>query len=532
MIARGLLAGLGLVAAFGVAACDFGVRLSGTAPGASGPVAVVAHPTTSASASAAPDPLGPPPVLAKPSTFEPKAPEVFQGPNGLTVWLSTRPNLPLVSATFVAPYGAAADPEDRPGTMFVLADMLDEGAGKRSALEISDGISSLGANLSTYATADGTFAGVSSLRTNFDPAFEILCDVVTKPKLEAKDFTRVKKLYKNSLKKRLSDPDSVASAVTMRELYGDKAPYGHPVSGYLSKADAIDLAGLKTAYAKTVRPERLTLVVVGQITRPELEALLAKSFAAWKPKGEAAALPKLSPVLDGRPRIVLVDRPNAVQTVVVVAREGVAASDAQAPGLDLVNAALGGSFTSRLNSNLREEKHWTYGAGSTFTMTRGPGVFYARTSVETPFTGRAVKEILGELTKMAADGLATPELAKVKALDRADLVQSYETVSGTTGRLAALVAAGLPPGFDAAATRLRQSSTDADIARLAKEHVGPAGVTIVLVGDRANVEKQLAEEGLGTAEVVGPEGEPLGGRKDAPTKKAPAPKTTPPQKTR
>lgn len=509
MNARALF-GFGASLALVLAACDFGVRLSGSPPGASSPVAeTTGAPGASASAVASADPLGPPPTLAAPSAFEPKAPEVFQGPNGLTVWLSNRPSLPLVSATFVTPYGAAADPEDRPGTMFVLADMLDEGAGKRSALEISDNIASLGASLSTWATADGTFAGVSSLRGKFDTSFSILCDVVARPKLDPKDFTRIKKLYKNGLKKRLADPASVASAVTMRELYGDKAPYGHPTSGYLSKADAIDLGSVKASWDKTFRPERLTLVVVGQITRPELEALLAKSFADWKPKGEAAPPPKLSPVLTERPRLVVVDRPKAVQTVVVVARDGVASSDPRAPGLELVNAALGGSFTSRLNQNLREEKNWTYGVGSTFTTMRGQGAFYVRTSVETPYTGRAVKEILGELSKMAADGLTTSELGKVKALDRADLVQSYETVEATGARLASLVAAGLPPGFDAAATRLRQSSTQADVARLAKEHVGPEGVTVVLVGDRTDIEKQLADEGLGTAEIVGPEGQPL-----------------------
>jgi predicted Zn-dependent peptidase len=363
------------------------------------------------------------------------------------------------------------------------------------------------------------------LKSKFDVAFGVLCDVVKAPRFEQKDFTRVKKLYKNALKKRLSDPESVAAAVTMRELYGEKSPYGHPVSGYLSKADALDVSGVKAAWEKTFRPDRLTLIVVGQITRPEVEKALAANLGEWKPKGEALPAPKLGPVASERARIVLVDRPKAVQTVVVVARDGVAASDARASGLQLVNAALGGSFTSRLNTNLREEKNWTYGIGSTFTMSRGQGAFYVRTSVETQYTGRAVKEILGELTKISDQGLTDAELGKVKALDRADLVETYETGSGTASRLAALVAAGLPPGFDAAATRLRQNSSKVELARLAKEQLGPQGMTIVLVGDRAEVEKQLADEGLGAPELAGPEGQRLGKPKDpAPKLEEPAPK--------
>ncbi len=522
--------GLGSVLVLGallVGACDFGVRLSGSPPGAvvPGGRAPAPKPIAQSTGSASADPLGVAPTLAAPRAFEPKAPDVFQGPNGLTVWLVERPDVPLVSATFVTPYGGASDPDERPGTMFLVADMLDEGAGARNALELSDTVASLGATLTTYATADGTFASVGSLKTKFDVAFGVLCDVVKAPRFEQKDFTRVKKLYKNALKKRLSDPESIAAAVTMRELYGEKSPYGHPVSGYLSKADALDVSGVKSAWEKTFRPDRLTLVVVGQITRPELEKALAANLGEWKPKGEAPPLAKLAPVSSERARVLVVDRPKAVQTVVVVARDGVSASDARAAGLQLVNAALGGSFTSRLNTNLREEKNWTYGAGSTFTMARGQGAFYVRTSVETQYTGRAVKEILGELTKMSDAGLTDDEVGKVKALDRAELVETYETGGGAASRLAALVAAGLPPGFDAASTRLRQNSTRAELARLAKEHLGPQSMTIVLVGDRAQIEKQLADEGLGVAELAGPEGQRLGKPKDpAPKPKDPAPK--------
>lgn len=497
-----------LTAAVSLSGCDYGIRLSGSPP--STPVASAkARPKPTATVAKSDDPLGPKPALEQPKTFAPPAPQVFQGPGGITVWLVERPAIPLVTATFVVPYGSSSDPAERPGTMHLVADMLDEGAGKRNALELSDAVAALGASLSVYATNDGSFAQVSSLRGKFDEAFALLADVVARPRFEDKEFSRVKKLWKNALKKRADEPTAVANVVAASVLYDQKSPYGHPTSGLLSKADTLDLGALKSTYEKTWRPDRATLVVVGQITKSEVEAELSAHLGSWKPKGEALAPPKLTTVLAERPRLVLVDRPKAVQTVIMVARDGIVSSDERAPSLSLLNAALGGSFTSRLNLNLREEKGWTYGVGSVFTATRGQGSFYVKTEVEAGQTGPSVKEILGELSKMAASGLKEEELGKVKALDRGDLVETYETASGSASRLGQLVSIGLPPGFDASASRIRQAATLDDLARLSKAHFDPAGFTVVLVGDKDTVTSQIADLGLGEPVLYSVEGEPL-----------------------
>jgi zinc protease len=488
-----------------VAACDFGIRLSGSPPVAKGTVPK-GKPTGSAVAL---DPIGDKPVLAAPKPFEPAPPQVFQTASGLTVWLVERPELPVVTASMVVPYGSAVDPEDKPGAMALLADMLDEGAGKRSALELSELIASAGASLGVSAGVDGSTATLVSLRSKFDTTFEVLADVVARPRFEQDDFGRVKKLWKNTLKKRSDDPMAVGSVVAAAISYGPKAPYGHPSLGLLSKADGIELGTLKAAYKKSWRPDRATLVVAGQITKKELEALIDKHLGSWKPEGDAFAAPKLGAVVSERPKLVVVDRPKAVQTVIIVQRDGVSASDERAPGLSLVNDALGGSFTSRLNTNLREEKGWTYGIGSSFTATRGQGVFTVRTSVDATFTGAAVKEILRELDKLAAEGLTESEVAKVKAQDRGGLIETYEAVTGTAGRLAQLVTSGLPASFDASASRLRQASSQADLARLAKDHVAPRNATVILVGDRALIETQMKDAGLLAPIAYGVEGQRL-----------------------
>lgn len=443
---------------------------------------------------AAPDTLGPKPALAPAAAFTPPAPQVFTAANGLTVWLLERRAVPLVSVSVTIPTGAAADPKEAQGLAWITANMLDEGAGTRSAVQISTAIDDLGGNLATGAMADGSFANLSVLKKNFGAAFKIFSDVVARPKLDAKEWKRVSDLWKNDLKKRASDPDDVARVVASASLFGSDTPYGHPTDGRAATAATINLAAVKAFHASAWRPDQATLVVVGDISKDEVLAAVDDSaLKAWK----APKAPKSAPVVPppppaGKLRLVLVDRPaDAAQSVIAVLREGVTASDPRSPLLDLINTALGGSFTSRLNQNLREEHGWTYGAGSRFAETRGTGSFSARASVVTEATGPALEQMLLELNKMASAGLSDDEVSKVLAQDRADLVQGYEGVGGIAWRLAKLSMLGLPPAFDADASRARQQATRARLGELATL-VDPRATTILIVGPRSAVVPQLA----------------------------------------
>jgi predicted Zn-dependent peptidase len=465
------------------------------------PTASVA-PTATA---AAPDPLGAKPTLAPPKAYDPPAPQVFTAANGMTVWLLERRALPLVSVSLAIPTGSAADPAGEQGLSWITANMLDEGAGARSAVQISTAIDDLGGSLGTGASADGSFANLSVLKKNFGAAFKIFSDVVARPRLDAKEWKRVSDLWKNDLKKRASDADDVSRVAATAVLFGSDAPYGHPADGRTATAAKISLAMVKSFYSSAWRPDQATLVVAGDITKDEVLAAIADgALGSWK----APKTPKLTPIVPPPPpaatalRVVLIDRPaDAAQAVLVVVRDGVAASDPKAPLLGLVNTALGGSFTSRLNQNLREEHGWTYGAGSRFGETRGVGSFAARASVVTEATGPALEQMLLELNKMATSGLSDDEVAKVLAQDRADLVQNYEGVGGIASRLAKLSMLGLPPDFDTTASRAAQQATRARLAELATA-VDPKATTILVVGPRAAVLPQLAKIKL-------PNGQPL-----------------------
>jgi zinc protease len=464
------------------------------------------------------DALGSKPELARPQAFTPPAPAVLEAPNGMKVWLLERHALPLVSVTIVVPSGSADDPKGAAGLAFATADMLDEGAGRRNAVELSSAINDLGATLEVVARTDGSLATVSVLRKNFAPAFSILADVVARPRFDPKEWKRVSELWQNSLKKRSDDPAQVSRVVSLAALHGPGTPYGHPSEGLLADAQSIGLPAVKAFYKSAWRPDRAVLVVAGDITRDEVMQAISRELGAWtaptkagKTAGAKAApgAPAATPAPAWKPpRLVLVDRPGAPQAAISVAREGLAASDPRLALLELVNSALGGSFTSRLNQNLREDHGWTYGAASSFSETRQPGNFRARAAVVTEATGPALKEMLGELAKMADSGLTQDEFAKVLSQDRADLVQSYETVSRTSQRLGALALLGLPPTFDADASLARQKTTLPGLAELARA-VDPKGATVVVVGPRQEVLPQLQSIGLGEPELWDAEGQPV-----------------------
>ncbi|WP_437969970.1 pitrilysin family protein [Sorangium sp. So ce260] len=485
------------------------------APAQSPARAEVPRPALPATAAQPADPIGPKPELPEPQPFTPPAPVVLDGPNGAKVWLLERHTLPIVSVSVAVASGSADDPKGAAGLAHITADMLDEGAGQRSAVELSSAINDLGATISVGARADGSVATLSVLKKNFGKAFSLLADVVARPRFEAKEWKRVSELWQNDLRKRGDDPTRVSALVSTAALYGPGTPYGHPVEGLLADARSIGLPAVKAFYKAAWRPDRAVITVVGDITRDEVMQAISRDLGTWSDKGAGAApaakgapaAPAAAPAWKP-PRLVLVDRPGAPQSVIAVVREGVAASDPRRPLLQLINTALGGSFTSRLNQNLREDHGWSYGAASAFSETKQQGAFVARASVVTEATGPALKEMLAELAKMSDSGLTRDELAKVQAHDRADLVSAYETVNRTALRLGTLARLQLPETFDGAASQARQQATLAGLAELARA-VDPKGATIVVVGPRQEILPQLQAIGLGEPEAWDVEGQPI-----------------------
>jgi predicted Zn-dependent peptidase len=458
-------------------------------------------------ASATPDPLGPRPVPQAPVAYVPPEPRVLEGPGRSKVWLLERHNLPLATVAVVVPYGSALEPAEQGGLAFAAADMLDEGAGDRDALAFSQAVNDLGAQLASSADRDASVVSMQVLAGKLEPALALMADAVTRPRHEPKDWTRVQALWVNGLKNRAHDPNEVARVATSSLFYGDH-PYAHPPEGTLTSAQHVGLGDISSWHKRIWRPDVATFVVVGDVTADKVTSLLAKAFAGWKTPTTLPMPPSVEPYLV-RPkgtRTFVVDRADAPQIVMSFAGGGTRAADSAFARLGMLNIGLGGSFTSRLNQNLREEHGWTYGARSRFTAQRGPGMFVVRAAIKSDAISPALREARKEVDRMAKEGVADVEVEKLRALVNGDALESYATVHGVSASLATNASLGLAPDQDAKDLASQRSATAKDLSALASKYLDLSSSIVVLVGPKDLAVKALADNGLPAPEFVDGDG--------------------------
>jgi len=457
--------------------------------------AAVAAPTASAAPSASPsipDPLGARPQPPPPPAFLPPSPAVATAPGGVTVWLLERHEVPIVSCDVTVPTGASSDPRGKAGLAHATAKMLEEGGGKLGAIDLAKAIDDLGAHLTTDANADASFVSVTVLKRNLDRAMSIFGDVVARPRFERAEYRRMMDIWHNELLERQKDPDATARVVYRVALFGPDHPYGHPWDGTLQSSRSITLEDIQRFHAAAWRPDRAILVCAGDVTAAELMPLVGSAFASWKAPATPAPPPVAPPAPRGPwPRLVVVDRPDAPQSVIAALRPGVAASDPEEAALWRVNDAIGGSFTSRLNQDLREKRGYTYGARSRFSVSRGPGQVVSWANVVTDKTGDALDAMLGDLRKFAEEGMSDDEVDRTRSQARGELVSVYESVEGIAGHLAADASLGLPPEWEARVSERREAAQKADLDALAKRFYSPDGAIVVVVGPRSRVQPML-----------------------------------------
>ena len=419
-------------------------------------------------------------------------PESFELASGLRVWVVRSGDVPMVTLSLVFRSGAAADPAGKEGLTYLTATMLDEGAGERGALDLAEEIDFLGASLAIDAEKEYTSVTVDVLRRNFDPVLDILADIVLRPRFEAKEWERVKALALNDLVQRREDPRRVGALVAERAFYGDGHPFSHPIDGYEESVRKIDLEMVKERYRKLVEPRNAVLIAVGDVSRADLEPRLEKRFGGWKGEssgGERGSIPPAS----GKPRLVLVDKPEAPQTVVRILIPAPPFGAPTLAPLVLANTVLGGTFTSRLVANLREEKGFTYGASSLVASRRAAAHVAATSSVQAEKTGPALVEFCREVRAMQTGELAADELRKARLTHWSRVVEALETQDSTLELYRVSGAFGLSPGERREFHERVQSATPEEIAAAARQVFRWDAATIVLVGDRRLIESQLAD---------------------------------------
>ncbi|MBM3320927.1 MAG: insulinase family protein [Candidatus Eisenbacteria bacterium] len=452
------------------------------------------------------------PASMESRAFDPEEPEVFRLSNGIEVRHWERSELPLVEISLFLAAGAAHMDEAKAGSASLLADMLDEGAGELGAIAFSDSVDFLGASLRPYARYEFSGVRLSALERNLSQAIGLLADAVLRPRFDEEEWERVRRIRRDDLLRALDRPATVASRVGMRAYFGEDHPYGRPVDGTVEDVEAIALGEIHALHELFYGPENATFLVAGDVTREEARDLLERAFGGWsaRPSFEKASpLARRAPANDAL-RVVVVDKPGAVQTVIRAYMPGPLADDPDRVRYDLLNTILGGSFTSRLNQNLRETHGFTYGASSSYTMSPSTGYLSARSDVQAEVTGAAVREFLKEFERIRAGDVTEDEAGMARETLRMESIQQFEGLGGLLWAAESCLWRGLPfssIGEDLAAMSAARAE---DLNALGARAVPVEKALLLLLGDKATIEAELEGSGLPRPEEWTSKGRPAG----------------------
>ena len=431
--------------------------------------------------------------------------------SGLKIMLAERHEVPLVHFWMAFDAGYAADESVAPGTASMTSGLLDGGTAARSALQISDQLALLGAELHASSNLDMSLVELSALKDKLDPSLDLFADVILNPTFPESDFKRQQKQVLAAIEREQNTPVQMALRVLPRLLYGAGHAYGNPLTGSgtkesISKMTREDLVKFHDTW---YHPSNATLVVVGDTTLTEIKPKLEKLFASWKP----AQVPKKSVSTVSRPQkstVYLIDKPGALQSVIIA---GIVAPPQVNPkeiAMEAMNDDFGGMFASRLNLNLREDKHWSYGARSILWPARGQRPFIALAPVQTDKTRESLEEMSKEFRGILGARPITPdELAKVQANETLTLPGSRETQSEVGQSILDLVRFGLPDDYyETYAGKVRALKVS-DLEDAAKTVIHADNLTWVIVGDSSKIESGVKELNLGELHLISPEGKPL-----------------------
>ncbi|HEX6307565.1 MAG TPA: pitrilysin family protein [Longimicrobiales bacterium] len=446
--------------------------------------------------------VGEAPDLALPALQE------FRLENGLRVLLMEKHDLPLVQLNILVGAGTARDDVARPGVASMTAAMLDEGAAGRSALEIADVFEGLGARFNVGA---GMHSASLSLRVSapqLPAALDLAADVLLRPDFPAAELERLRRERITALIRRYDEPNAIADVLSSQTLFGIEHPYGREAAGTDASLRALSASELRAFHEQYYRPGNATVILVGDIDRTAAASLLQDELGAWTgsavPPDDVPAAEQVT----GR-TIYIVDKPGAAQSVVQLGRIGVPRATADYFALEVMNVILGGSFTSRLNQNLRENKGYSYGASSGFEYLAAAGPWFAGAAVQTQATGPAIAEFMRELSGMH-EPIPAEEVERAKNFLAMRYPAGFQSVGGIAGRIAELVQYGLPADYFNRFVDNVLAVTKADVERVAREYIDPANVAIFVVGDRTLIEQQVRDLGLGevrfleVTDVLGP----------------------------
>ncbi len=435
----------------------------------------------------------------------PKLPRYDQAvlDNGLTIIVAEVDTVPIVSFSLVTKGGSMLDPKGGAGLASITYELMGESTQALSALEFSDAVADLGASFSSNGDRDRGSVSISGLASNADGMLALLADAALRPRFDPKDFERVKSQTIASLLRRRGSPQGLAFEQVPALIYGEDHPYGHPPTGSVDSVQTLNLDAVKEFFERMMSPKHSALLVAGSMPLAEVKALAEKHLGTWKRDVEAlpevpAAAPK------AREAIVLIDKPGAAQTMTIIGRPLFERGHPDEAALTLANDVYGGSFASRLNMNLREDKAITYGAGSSAAFRQGTGVFIAYSAIRADATALGLKEIFAELEGMTKTPPTEEEVGRARDALIKSLSGTFERSGAIAGAAATLFVYGLPLDYYDKITAKYDAADLASVRAAAAKYFDPSVMQILLVGDAAGIAMEIDKLGLGKLEMQKP----------------------------
>ena len=406
--------------------------------------------------------------------------------NGLGLITVDLPGRALVTASLILPSGAVDEPEEQGGVTSLMARALTEGTAQRNAVELTEASERLGASLHAEAGWDGLSISVDVPAERLSAALELAAEVAVEPSFPAAEVERMRDERLNDLLQAKADPRRRADDGFVETIYAPGSTYGRPSAGTETTVPGLDAEACRASHRKRLDPAKMTLIVGGDLDAvgEDIRSIVESRFGAW-PRNRAAEPPSKPRVKAARDeRIVrVIHRPGSVQTEIRVGHLGVARRIPDFHAVSVMGAILGGLFNSRLNLKLREEKGYTYGAGAGYDMRRGVGPFAVRAAVNTDVTVPAIEEILVELGAMRAAPPSTPELHAARDFLVGVFPLRFETPPAVVGAIAGLLIHDLPMDELDRYRPAIEAISEADVETAAREHIDPARLAVVLVGD-------------------------------------------------
>ena len=451
------------------------------------------------------------PAMGQPETLNLPPMQQTTLSNGLKVVLAERHSAPVVNFSMMVDSGYASDSPELPGVASLALRMLEEGTATRGSLEIGEQLESLGANYVAITNLDGAFVQLNVLKATMPKALDVYADILLRPAFAQAELDRLRKDQLAAIAREKSNPSAMALRVIPGIIYGKGHAYALPLSGSGTEAAVARITrdDLVKYHQGWFKPNNATLLVVGDTTLAEMKPLLEKTFGAWK----AAEVPKKN-LVDVKPpekRVVyLMDRPGAQQSVIYGVQLAPPRNSPDALPLQVVNNIFGGTFSSRINMNLREDKHWSYGVNARLPSALGQRLYLSSSPVQTDKTRESLKELVQEYANIAgAKPITAAELMNAQSNETLGLPGSFETAAQLSNAYQTILQYKLPDDYYNTFTQNVMAMTPQQANAMAARLINPDKLVWVVVGDMSQVEAGIRELKLGDVVKIDADGNPV-----------------------